>query len=187
MKREHTTIPGCFVLVPPVSFDARGVFVKVREDNGGWGLEFPLPFQEQFYTISGERVLRGLHFQVPPYDHDKLVLCLEGQVMDVVVDLRINSPTHGRHQKFILDGSSPSLLYVPHGLAHGFYVTRGPAIMYYWVSRGHAPAADSGILWSSIGIDWPDGDPIISDRDRGLVPWDDFVSPFLYREGGNAE
>lgn len=186
MKRQDTTIPGCFLLTPPVSVDARGMFVKVRMDSGGGGLGFPLPFQEQFYTISGDRVLRGMHFQVPPYDHDKLVLCMEGQVLDVVIDLRTNSPTHGRHQQFMLDGAAPVLLYIPRGLAHGFYVKKGPAIMYYWVTCGHKPDADSGILWSSMNIDWPDADPLVSDRDRRLLPWANFESPFLYHEAERA-
>lgn len=186
MKRENTKIPGCFVSTPFVSVDQRGTFVKVFRENGLGNQEFPQVFQEEFYTISGERILRGMHFQVPPYDHDKLVLCMQGQVFDVTIDLRRNSPTYGNHQIIEMDGSSPSLLYIPRGLAHGFYVMKAPAIMCYWVTCGYKAEADSGILWNSMNIDWPDSDPIISARDSALIPFENFSSPFTYQEGDDA-
>ena len=100
--------------------------------------------------------------------------------MDVVVDLRKNSPTYGSFDIFHLDDVNNNLLYIPKGFAHGFYATDDEVIMVYKVSSVHSPEHDSGILWNSVDIPWPDNDPIMSQRDKNLLPLALFTSPFNY-------
>jgi dTDP-4-dehydrorhamnose 3,5-epimerase len=147
---------------------------------GGYGLE--TGFAEAYSSLSHERVLRGLHFQNPPHDYAKLVTCLVGRVFDVALDLRRGSPKYGGHATFELSGEKGNVLYIPRGLAHGFYVEEGPATMMYMVTTRHAPEADAGIAWDSAGISWPEGDPVISDRDGGFHRLEDFDSPFVYED-----
>ena len=135
-------------------------------------------FQEQYFSESVHGVVRGLHFQLPPHDHHKLVTCLSGEVLDVVVDLRQNSPTFGKHVSFILNERQANQVYIPTGCAHGFCVTSPRATLLYNVGTMYAPSYDAGIRWNSVGIDWPFTDPEISARDNALPTFKDFVSPF---------
>jgi dTDP-4-dehydrorhamnose 3,5-epimerase len=124
-----------------------------------------------------------MHFQLPPHDHYKLVVCLAGGVLDVVLDLRRGSPAYGKFESFELTGRSPQLLLIPPGLAHGFCVTEAPATMYYKVTTAYSPAHDSGVRWNSIGFEWPVNDPLVSARDAALPALADFQSPFVYSPG----
>ena len=179
---KKTIIPSCFHIAPLVVKDKRGVFVKVfqQEYFSRQGLETSFP--EEYYTISKKRVLRGLHFQIPPCDQTKIVHCLSGKVIDVVVDLRIGSPAYGKYATFTLDAKKGDMIYIPKGLAHGFYVLSQQAIMLYKVSTAYSPEHDKGILWNSAGIPWADSHPIISSRDRKFVPFSEFKSPFIYKK-----
>ena len=141
-----------------------------------------IEIREQYYSISHERVLRGLHFQVPPRDCVKLVYCVAGSVFDVVLDLRIGSPTFGRHFTLQLSAEAANALYLSKGLAHGFYVPQGEATLIYNTSEPYSREHDCGILWNSAGIQWPVANPITSPRDRGLPAWTEFKSPFVYEE-----
>lgn len=100
--------------------------------------------------------------------------------MDVVVDLRQGSPTFGRFQTFFLSAQRANLVYIPQGLAHGFYVLTKSAIVMYKVTTMYAPEFDAGVLWNSVGIPWPDRDPILSERDRAFPSFSEFQSPFVF-------
>lgn len=180
MKIEQTTIPGCLEILPQVLRDKRGSFVKTfhRDFFAEHGLA--TRFAEKYYSVSGRGVLRGLHFQVPPHAHAKLVHCISGEVLDAVLDLRVGSPTYGKWATFKLCAEKASMIYIPAGLAHGFYVTGDNAIMVYMATTVHSPAHDTGILWNSAGIPWPDDNPVISERDGNFVKLTDFTSPFCY-------
>jgi len=130
---------GCFELSPDVYNDNRGLFVKTFQKNifRDFGLEFD--FEEEYYSCSKKGVLRGLHFQLPPHEHSKLVYCIEGNVFDAVVDLRINSMTYGEYVTVELSAKKANMLYVPPGLAHGFYVLSKRATMVYKVSTVYSP------------------------------------------------
>lgn len=173
-----TALPGVRLLRPVVRGDARGRFVKLvhREIFRANGLDDD--FAEQYYSVSLPGVLRGLHFQLPPHHHHKLVACLAGTVRDVVLDLRRGLPSYGRHVSVTLSAAGGECIYIPPGCAHGFAVQEGPAILLYDVGTVHAPAHDAGIRWDSAGIDWGLREPIISDRDAALPPFAEFVSPF---------
>lgn len=179
---ERTTIPGCALLKPVVRADSRGRFVKTVHASWFAAHGLDAAFREQFYSVSGARVLRGLHFQVPPHDQAKLVYCPVGRILDAVVDLRVGSPTYGRHEVFELDGDRGFAVFIPQGLAHGFYTLADPALVIYSVTCEHSPQHDRGVLWSSAGIPWPATDPIISARDAAFPALSDFHSPFRYEE-----
>lgn len=119
-----------------------------------------------------------MHFQRSPADHVKLVCCIEGAVKDVVVDLRKNSATFGKHCVFSLSAEKANMLYIPKGVAHGFLTLSERAIMLYNVTSVYSPENDKGILWSSCGIDWQCDAPIISARDQTHPTLAEFDSPF---------
>ena len=172
-------IPGCVELTATKRSDNRGFFVKTVHEtffaqNGLVGR-----FKEQFYSMSTKGCLRGMHFQTPPHDHEKLVFCVTGSVLDVVVDLRVGSPTYGQADSVILSADQCNQLYIPRGLAHGFYVLSTSATMIYNVASEYAPANDAGIHWSSVPFDWPDKNPIHSERDAAFPRLVDFHSPFV--------
>jgi len=172
-------IGGVFLLRPTARRDFRGSFVKILEEDAFATHGLPTTFAEQYYSVSAQNVLRGLHFQTPPHDHHKLVTCIDGTVFDVVVDLRKGSASYGRHQSFELNGESGDSVFVPSGCAHGFYVSSPSATMFYNVTSLYAPAHDSGIRWDSAGIKWPSNRPIVSDRDAAFVPLGTFETPFV--------
>lgn len=180
MKVKDTAIPGCFEIIPSVFRDDRGSFTKTF--HRGFSAEHGLvtTFAEEFYSWSRRGVLRGLHFQTPPSEQTKVVTCLSGEVLDVVVDLRVGSPTFGRYAMFTLRASEATLLYIPPGLAHGFLAISEEALMYYQVTSVHDPACDVGIRWDSAGIPWPQSEPVVSVRDAALPPMAQFVSPFCF-------
>jgi len=180
MRIVPTPIPGCLQLLPDVLRDERGSFVKtfhqdVFRENG-----LATDFAEEYYSVSYKRVLRGLHFQRPPKDHVKLVYCVTGTVLDAVLDLRLGSPTYGEHAAIELSAEKGNLLYIPKGLAHGFYTKSDLAVMLYKVTTVYAPEHDTGVLWNSAGIQWADEEPILSSRDRGFLKLRDFQSPFRF-------
>jgi dTDP-4-dehydrorhamnose 3,5-epimerase len=175
---ETTEIEGVFTLRPTVQRDSRGSFVKILHADIFLERGLPIIFSEQYYSTSKKNVLRGLHFQLPPHDHYKLVTCIEGEVLDAVVDLRKGSDTYGLNQTFELNGARGDSVFVPSGCAHGFYVRSASAIMFYNVSSAYEPSHDSGIRWDSAGIVWPSEQPILSDRDAAFMPFVEFKTPF---------
>jgi dTDP-4-dehydrorhamnose 3,5-epimerase len=162
--------------------DPRGSFVKTF--HRPWFVDHGMAadFVEEYFSVSKRGALRGLHFQTPPHDHTKLVYCVQGSIIDAVLDLRVGSPTYGQHALFSLTGEDGRVIYVPPGLAHGFYATSEQAIVVYNVTSVYDASADSGVLWSSAGIPWPTDTPILSVRDSGFPPLSEFSSPFEYRQ-----
>lgn len=173
-----TSLHGCFEVSFPLHSDSRGQFVKpyqmsIFEKNG-----INVQFKEEFYTVSKSKVLRGFHFQSPPQAQEKLVYLIKGSVLDVILDLNENSPTFGHYEIFRLNEQSGKSLYIPQGMAHAFYVLEGPAILVYKVTSEYNPALDQGVHWKSVGVPWPDLNPILSERDRHLPHFRDIQTPF---------
>lgn len=172
------SIPGAFLIKGKVISDSRGDFHKkvhreFFEDNG---LEWS--FAEQFYSVSHKDVIRGLHFQKPPFEHVKLVYCTGGSAVDVLLDLRKNTPTYGKTAHVNLKAGDGQTVYVPKGVAHGFHSLQDQTVIHYSVSVSHEPSADEGVLWSSIPFDWSVKKPILSSRDEKFPSFKDFKSPF---------
>ena len=171
-------IPGVRRLRPVAQPDQRGRLVKIMQQELFSKHGIPTRFAEQYYSVSKSNVLRGLHFQTPPHDHYKLVTCVEGEVFDVVVDLRKGSAQYGRHEIFELGGASGDSVFIPSGCAHGFYVRSNNATMLYNVSTVYAASHDTGIRWDSVGVLWPSTSPTVSDRDAAFIAFTDFHTPF---------
>lgn len=182
MEVLATKIPGCLLLQPRPFNDARGLFVKTFHVGTFRKMGLCTDWQEEFYSVSAKGALRGLHFQIPPQEHVKMVTCLAGAVFDVVVDLRRGSPTYGDHASFRLEAAHPRALYIPPGLAHGFLALSDGALVNYKVSSMHSPEHDRGIRWDSAGIDWPEGVKVVSVRDAAFPALATFDTPFSFTE-----
>jgi len=178
MEIIATELTGVHVIRPRVFEDARGSFVKTyhAETLRAAGLAFQL--QEEFFSVSGQNVVRGMHFMMPPHTQTRLIYCITGKVLDVVVDLRKASPTFGRVLSHELSAANREMLFIPEGFAHGFLSLEEASAMVYLASRIHSPPHDAGIAWDSIGFQWPVKDPVLSDRDRKFPALRDFSSPF---------
>jgi dTDP-4-dehydrorhamnose 3,5-epimerase len=175
----ETSIPGCYEIIPKVFTDLRGKFVKTFHKDLFAEKNLETDFAEEFYSTSKHRVLRGLHFQLPPHDHVKLVYCIYGEVLDVLVDLRLGSPVYGLPIQFQLSAEKANILYIPEGIAHGFYTVSKFATMMYKTSTVYNMDYDSGVLWSSFSV-WPDDEPILSVKDSSFLHINDFESPFKF-------
>lgn len=178
MDIDPLPLGGCYTLQPRVFQDLRGSFVKslVASEFEARGLR--TDFVEQYHSTSRAGVIRGMHFQVPPLDHAKLVYCASGAVNDVLLDLRYGSPTFGQSCAVALSCESGAAVYLPSGIAHGFIAVREPALMVYNVTAEYSSTHDTGIRWDSFGFDWGISSPIVSDRDRGLPTFASFTTPF---------
>jgi dTDP-4-dehydrorhamnose 3,5-epimerase len=119
-KIEPSKLAGCYKFSPKIIADVRGRFVKIFHEPSYAALGLETNFAEEYYSVSHNNVIRGLHFQVPPMDHVKIVYCLEGHALDVVLDLRVGSPTYGQFELFELNSNNSSSIYIPKGMAHGF-------------------------------------------------------------------
>lgn len=169
---------GAKILVSTSSYDARGSFVKTYHEStlATAGIQFTL--RESYFSISKKDVIRGMHFQLPPYQHSKIVFCPQGAILDVIVDLRKNSPTYGHHYAHELSAENSQAFYIPEGFAHGFKSLTDDAMTYYLVSSEYNKEHDAGIRYDSIGLDWNVKSPILSDRDLSFMHMQDFKSPF---------
>jgi dTDP-4-dehydrorhamnose 3,5-epimerase len=186
VRIEETGIPGCFVVQPRVVADHRGTFVKTFHQEAFAELGLRTDWREEYHSTSHHGVIRGMHFQLPPAEHAKLVYCLRGEVLDVVVDLRAGSPTFQQHRTVTLSEADARGLYIPTGCAHGFLSKTELSTMLYKVTSVHAPDRDGGIAWNSFGLNWPGDKPVISERDCRHPPMEDFASPFVFDSGAPA-
>lgn len=177
---HHTPLAGLLTLQPRVFADNRGTFVKTFHHQAFRDMGLSFEPREEYYTASYFGVLRGMHFQVPPADHAKLVYCTSGTVLDVVLDLRRNSPTFGGVFAEELSETNRKIMYIPSGFAHGFLTLSTFALMVYKTTTTHDPAYDKGVHWSSFGFDWPLNGitPILSKRDLEQPPLAEFNTPF---------
>lgn len=186
MEVIKTDIEGLVIIEPKVFKDARGYFFesfsqrefdeKVRKVN----------FVQDNESMSSYGVMRGLHFQRPPYTQSKLVRCVKGSVLDVAVDIRKGSPTYGKHVAVLLTEDNHRQFFVPRGFAHGFAVLSETAVFQYKCDNFYAPEADGGINIKdeSLGIDWqiPVESAVLSEKDIKHLCLADFDSPFDYNE-----
>lgn len=165
MEIIQELLPGCFLLKPKKLTDHRGYFVKTYHEELYTALGVRLDIREEFYSVSQKGVIRGMHFQNPPHDHEKLVFCTQGAVLDVLLDLR-RGDGYGHTASIELSGDNNLILYIPKGIAHGFLALQDDSLMFYKTSTVHAPAFDCGIRWDSFGFDWGIAQPVLSGRDE---------------------
>lgn len=177
-----TNIDGPLILEPKVFYDPRGYFFESWTQRGFEDNVGKVHFVQDNESKSVRGVIRGLHFQSPPFAQSKLVRCVLGSVLDVIVDIRKESPTYGEHLAIELTDENHRQLYVPKGFAHGFAVLSDVAIFQYKCDNYYAPQSEGGIslLDESLGIDWrvPIGEAIISEKDRTRPTLSELESPF---------
>jgi dTDP-4-dehydrorhamnose 3,5-epimerase len=178
MKIVRELLRGAWLLKLDQFKDLRGSFVKTFTHSFFDENAIPSDFSEEFYSISKKDVIRGMHFQMPPFHHEKLVYCAAGSVLDVLLDLRIG-PDYGRTASFKLAADNPHLVYIPKGVAHGFCSLTDESLMIYKTSTEHIPAYDAGICWDSFGFDWKCVSPILSKRDLSHPNFHNFETPFI--------
>jgi dTDP-4-dehydrorhamnose 3,5-epimerase len=178
MKIRKTNIEGLFVIDLFHAEDNRGGFVKTFHKESFEKMGLNTDFQESFYSINNKDVIRGMHFQTPPHDHDKLVYCTNGSLIDVILDIRKDSPTYGKFASIELSGDNYRALYIPKGMAHGFESLEDHTMMTYLTSTMHQPSHDKGIRYNSFGKEWGSDQPIINDRDLSWPSLAEFDSPF---------
>lgn len=177
-KKIETNLPGVVVVKPRVFEDERGEFVKTYHSGSFRELGLELEPKEEFFSVSRKDVIRGLHFQMPPSAHAKLLYCIAGKILDVVLDLRRSSGCYGSVFSREISSVNRELIFIPIGCAHGFLALEDGATVMYQVGTMHDPTRDAGILWSSIGFAWGVPNPIISKRDEKHPPLEDFDTPF---------
>ena len=184
MEIIQTEIEGVYILKPRIFEDSRGYFFESYSQRDFDANVAPVRFVQDNESRSSYGVMRGLHFQFPPYSQAKLVRCVRGAVLDVAVDIRKGSPTYGRHVAAELTEDNHLQFYIPKGFAHGFAVLSESAVFQYKCDEFYHPEADGGIsiLDSSLGIDWkiPVGKTILSEKDLEHPLLKDFETPFIY-------
>jgi dTDP-4-dehydrorhamnose 3,5-epimerase len=178
MEFIETKIEGLYLIKPNILGDARGKFIKTFHLDTFKEKGLSGDFQESFYSTSQKNVLRGMHFQTPPYDHEKLVYVPCGSILDVVLDLRKNSPTYGKSVSQHLNSENGHLFYIPKGCAHGFLSLEDNTYVTYMQTSMYAPNNDEGVHYASFGFDWGVANPIVSERDQAFVSLADFDTPF---------
>jgi dTDP-4-dehydrorhamnose 3,5-epimerase len=167
---QRLRIPDVILIEPKVHSDPRGFFVETYKQSEFFENGIKEKFVQDNWSHSSRGTLRGLHFQNPPQAQAKLVMALKGEVFDVAVDIRRNSPTYGHWVGVILTENKVQMLYIPVGFAHGFCVLSDEADFVYKVSNDYSLELDSGIFWNdpAIRINWPISNPLLSEKDLAL-------------------
>lgn len=182
MEVIKTAIEGVVILEPRIFNDARGYFFESFSQREFEEKVGPIQFVQDNESMSTRGVMRGLHFQRPPYTQSKLVRCVRGAVLDVAVDIRKGSPTYGQHVAVELTEENHRQFFIPRGFAHGFAVLSDVAVFQYKCDNFYAPQADGGIsiLDKSLGIDWriPMDEALLSEKDTRHPLLSEFDSPF---------
>jgi len=182
MEVIKTIIDGVVIIEPRIFEDSRGYFFESFSQREFNEKVCPITFVQDNESMSSYGVMRGLHFQRPPFTQSKLVRCVKGAVLDVAVDIRKGSPTYGQHVAVELTEENHRQLFIPKGFAHGFAVLSEKAVFQYKCDEFYHPEADGGInlLDDSLGIDWriPVGKAILSEKDKKHCIFKDFESPF---------
>lgn len=183
LEFEKTKIDGVFLIKPKVFGDKRGFFLESYSEKEFLVAGIDVRFVQDNHSFSTEKgVLRGLHFQDPPFAQAKLVRVVNGSVLDVVVDLRKDSSTFGQWESFELSAENFQMLFIPRGMAHGFCVLAENTHFLYKTDNYYNVECDKGISWSDpdLNIIWPVKDPIISEKDQGQLSWKEFLKNNLF-------
>lgn len=186
MEVIKTPIDGVVIIEPKVFKDARGYFFESFSQREFEEKVRKINFVQDNESMSSYGVMRGLHFQTPPFTQSKLVRCVKGAVLDVAVDIRKGSPTYGQHVAVELTEENHRQIFVPRGFAHGFAVLSETAVFQYKCDNFYAPQVDGGISIKddSLGIDWkiPVEKALLSEKDTLHACLKDFDSPFDYND-----
>jgi len=180
MEIIHTPLEGLLIIKPDVFEDERGYFFESFNLEKFLAAGIDLKFVQDNESMSKKGVLRGLHFQSPPFAQGKLVRVMRGSVLDVAVDIRKDSPTYGKWESVVLSGKNKWMYLIPAGFAHGFVTLEDDTIFFYKCTNVYNKASERSILWNDpvLNIDWGINDPVISDKDKISPVFKGFLSPF---------
>ena len=180
MEIEEKEIKGLIEIFPKVFGDQRGFFLETFNESRYNEVLKNIQFVQDNFSSSNKGVLRGLHFQNPPYSQGKLVQVITGSALDVAVDLRRNSETYGQHVKVLLSSEKRNQFWIPEGFAHGFLALEDNTIFSYKCTNYYNPQSEVTILWNdrNLKIDWQIDNPIISPKDKEGALFKDFDTPF---------
>lgn len=180
MEVLETKIKDLFIVKPKVFSDARGYFFESYNKDVFSEHNISVEFIQDNQSLSNKGVLRGLHFQSPPFAQGKLVRVITGSVLDIAVDIRKNSPTYGEHVAIELNEENKTMFYIPPGFAHGFVTLCDNTIFSYKCTQVYNKASEGTVLWNDLdlNIDWKIQNPLLSDKDIIGTIFKDFKSPF---------
>jgi len=177
---EKSHIEGLLVIKPDVFEDTRGYFFETYNEERYKQHGMELKFMQDNESKSGKNVLRGLHFQVPPYEQGKLVRVIKGAVLDVAVDLRKSSPTFGMWDSIALSEQNKWMYWIPPGFAHGFLTLEENTVFFYKCTQVYHKESERGIFWNDadLNIKWGIENPLVSEKDKVAMGFKEFPSPF---------
>lgn len=180
MKLIKTQLEGLLIVEPDVFQDERGYFFESYNRDKFLAMGLDLTFVQDNESKSGKGVLRGLHFQVPPFEQGKLVRVMHGSVFDVAVDLRKNSMTYGQWAGVELSAKNKRMYWIPPGFAHGFLTLETDTVFFYKCTASYNKESEKSIAWNdkNLNIKWGINDPILSERDKTGPGFNDFITPF---------
>jgi dTDP-4-dehydrorhamnose 3,5-epimerase len=180
MELIETKIKDLLIIKPKVFADSRGYFFESYNADVFKQNNITLNFVQDNQSLSSTGVLRGLHFQAPPFDQGKLVRVITGAVLDIAVDIRKDSPTYGEHIAIELTEENKSMFYIPPGFAHGFLTLRDNTIFSYKCTNIYNKLSEGCVLWNDtdLNINWNVANPILSEKDLVGTPFKEFNSPF---------
>ena len=180
MEVIETKIKDLLIIHPKVFGDTRGYFFESYNEGDFKKQGIEVKFIQDNQSLSNKGVLRGLHFQAPPYDQGKLVRVITGAVLDVAVDIRKNSPTYGEHIAIELTAENKTMFYIPPGFAHGFLTLQDNTIFSYKCTNLYNKSSEGTVLWNDtdLKINWNISNPLLSEKDLIGTKFKDFISPF---------
>jgi dTDP-4-dehydrorhamnose 3,5-epimerase len=180
LKITTNNINGILIIEPQIFRDSRGYFYESYNEAKFNEAGIDAKFVQDNQSLSQKGAIRGLHFQAPPFEQGKLVRVAQGAVMDVVVDIRKDSPTFGQSWSVMLSAENQLMFWIPPGFAHGFETLMDNTLFLYKCTNGYNKNSEGGLLWNdpALCIQWQTNDPIVSDKDQILPLLVDFISPF---------
>lgn len=174
-------VEGCYLITPTVSMESTCDLINIFSESQFNIYGLSTEFKEEYYAIAKSGTVRGMHFQLPPEGHDKLITCIVGEIEDIVIDLRKESKTFGKFTKVNLNEENKNLIYVPSGCAHGYYISGNKeALIYYKVTKPFIRSLRGGVHWNSLNIPWSfDYNKVLVENEDTTWPkFEDFSSPF---------
>lgn len=186
MKIESLSLDGLFLITPDVYEDERGIFLETYNKERYFDAGIHYEFLQDNLSRSHKGVLRGLHFQAPPYEQGKLVSVIVGSVWDIAVDIRQNSPTYGKWQGITLNAKGKRQFWISPGFAHGFVALENDTVVSYKCTKKYNKESEGSIIWNDpdIAIDWPirESEVVLSEKDAQHPQLSEISSPFTYEK-----
>lgn len=179
---KQLEIGGCYLITPTVFMENTCDLIRIFNDTQFNIYGLSTEFKEEYYAIAKPGVVRGMHFQLPPGEHDKLITCLSGEIQDIVIDLRKESKTYSKYTIVELNEDNRNLMYIPRGCAHGYYIKGNKeALVYYKVTKPFIKELTGGVYWDSLDIPWEFKGKMkveTEDIDKTWPKFEEFKSPF---------